>query len=76
MTFPDVQLQVDNFKLDRMDYTQRSGGLLTYVRGDIIQRARTDVEIDYEENGRIVFCYRHMVCTCFVFPLCVQYTMY
>ncbi len=52
-SFPGVQFQVDNFKLYRKDYTQRSGGLLTYVRGDTVQSRREDLEIDRAENGRV-----------------------
>ncbi len=33
--------------------TGKTSGLLTYIRGDIVQRKREDFEIDCKENGRI-----------------------
>ena len=42
-TFPNTQFQLPNFRLPyRLDVSERSGGLLTFVRKDILSRQLTD----------------------------------
>ncbi len=53
VTFPDGQFHVKDFRNYRKDHTGRSGGLMTFIMDDIVQKRRVDLEIDCIENGRI-----------------------
>ncbi len=53
-SFPEHQFKLDGFKCHRKDYKCNAGGLMLYIRNDIAQRRRTDIEIDNDDNnGRI-----------------------
>lgn len=52
-SFPLGQFSVPNFKLYRKDVTSNSGGLMMYVRGDLPQRRRSELEVYEAESGRI-----------------------
>ena len=53
--FPDMQFSVSRYRLYRKDYKHNEGGLMFYVRNDIPQFRRNDLEcfsMD-DNNGRI-----------------------
>ena len=53
-SFPDQQFKCEGFKIYRKDNKCNSGGLLLYVRNDLAQRRRTELEFDVNnENGRL-----------------------
>ena len=44
VSFPDAQFNVSMYKCYRNDYKCNEGGLMVYVRNDMIQRRRHDIE--------------------------------
>ena len=52
-TFPDGQFHIENYMCHRKDRTCKGGGLMFYVRSDIPQRRRVDLEskIDSRNSG-------------------------
>ena len=53
-SFPDQQFKCDGFRCYRKDYTSNAGGIMLYVRNDLAQRRRRDLEFDCDDrNGRL-----------------------
>ncbi len=53
-SFPPSQFYVSNFKVYRKDVNAHCGGLMMYVRGDLPQRRRYDLEeCNFYMSGRI-----------------------
>ena len=52
-TFTNAQFSVKGFKLRRKDYHGNSGGLMMFIRDDIAQRRRHDMESVSVKSGRI-----------------------
>ena len=50
-SFPDAQSNVSMYKCYRNDYMCNEGGLMVYVRNNIIQRRRHDIEKCAFNNG-------------------------
>ena len=54
-SFSNSQFHLQGYSLYRADYKHNSGGLMTYVRNDLQQKRRTDLEI-IELTERRVEC--------------------
>ena len=47
-SFPDVQFSADGFKLYRKDVLQNTGGIMAYIRSDLVHKRRQDIETELE----------------------------
>ena len=52
-SFPNSQFHLQGYDLYRADHKHNSGGLMTYVRNDLPQKRRTDLEIIELTGGRV-----------------------
>ena len=52
-SFPVAQFLVDEFVMYRNDFRNDSGGLMMFVRGDLPQRRRNELEVNTCQSGRI-----------------------
>ena len=50
-SFPRQQFHCEDFKMYRKDYKCNAGGLLFYIRNDLTQRRRADLEFDQNHNN-------------------------
>ena len=52
-SFPNGQFLVDDFKMYRKDIKSDTGGILMYIRNDLAQHRRNDLEMYNCLSGRI-----------------------
>jgi exonuclease III len=54
MSFPLQQFYCNGFKMYRKDHAANAGGIILYIRNDLVQRRREDLEFDVDnEFGRL-----------------------
>ncbi len=73
-SFPDKQFSISGYKSYRKDVNGKSGGLLAYVRGNLLQRRRDDLETACQpKTGRIETILIEIMIGCAKWIYCSMY---